>query len=178
MCKLAYQQDKLHEIVVHQEIDLQTSATKLFENELIIDGDKFRVTSTRCLKETVKKPLIKVMIYEAPFHLKNEYSLKKLATHGSLQDNNMVMYKHKGTEVYTGARSINFRTVLKPIPTVLFVHGNRCQIKHANQNRTPICGICGVKGHLRDDCPQLPIIMSYLDHDRHKGEPEAPEIKS
>ena len=123
MQTVANQQDKLHEIVVHQEIDLQTFATKLFENELIIDGHKFRVTSTRCLKETAKKPLIKVMIFEALFHLKNEHILIELATYGSLQDNKMVMYKHKGTEVYTGARSINFRTITRPIPTVLFVHG-------------------------------------------------------
>ena len=88
------------------------------------------------------------------------------------------MYKHKGTEVYNGARSIKFRSILKPIPTVLFVDGNRCKIKHASQDRTPICGICRVKGHFRDECPPFPLIKSYLDYDRHDEEAEAPEIKS
>ena len=175
---VANQKEKLHEIVVHAEVDLQTFVTKLFTNELIIDGHKFKVTSTRCLKETVKRPLTKVMIYEAPFHLRNDLILQKLANYGTLQDNKMVMYKHKGTEVYTGARSINFKTIYKPIPTVLFVHGNRCKIKHVDQDRTPICGICRTRGHFRDDCPQLPLIQSFLEQDRHDNEPEPPELKS
>ena len=54
----------------------------------------------------------------------------------------------------------------------------KCKIKHANQDRTPICGICRVKGHFRDDCPQLPLIRSCLDQDQHEGRPKAPEIKS
>ena len=82
----------------------------------------------------------------------------------------MGMYKHKGTEIYTGARSINFRTFTRPIPTVLFVHGNKCKRKHAYQDSTPICGICRVKGHFRDDCPQLPLIQSYLDLDHDMRE--------
>lgn len=118
------------------------------------------------------------MIYEAPFHLRSDLILKKLVTYGMLQDNKMVMYKHKGTEVYNGTRSINFRSITKPIPTVLFVHGNRCKIKHVGQDRRPICGICKTKGHYRDECDQMPLIQSFIDLDRHEDEPEAPEIKS
>ena len=42
----------------------------------------------------------------------------------------------------------------KPIPTTLYIRGNRIKIKHNGQDRTPICGICKTKGHYRTDCPR------------------------
>ena len=75
-------------------------------------------------------------------------------------------------------RSINFKKITKPIPTVLFIRGNRIKLRHENQDREPICGVCKTKGHFRTDCPQLPLIQEYIDRDRDLNDPDAPEIRT
>ena len=175
---VANSQDWLTEIVVHPEVSLQNFSEKLFQSPLVIEGIRFKVTITRGLKKVVKVPLTKVMIYEAPFHLENDLILKKLSQYGQLQDNNMIMYKHKGTDVYTGARSINFTKITKPIPTILFVQGNRVKLRHQNQDRRAICGICKTKGHFRNKCPQLQMIKEFVDLDAEIDDEEPPEFRS
>ena len=59
-------------------------------------------------------------------------------------------------------RSVNFMTIVNPIPTTIFVRGNRIKPKHEGQDRTPICGICKEKGHYRDECPRK---ETYIDRD-------------
>ena len=175
---VANSQDWLAEIVVQPEVSLQKFSQKLFQSPLVIEGIRFKVTITRGLKKVVKVPLTKVMIYEAPFHLENDLILKKLSQYGQLQDNKMIMYKHKGTDVYTGARSINFTKITKPIPTILFVQGNRVKLRHQDQDRRAICGICKTKGHFRNKCPQLQMIKEFVDLDAEIDDEEPPEFRS
>ena len=82
--------------------------------------------------------------------------------------NELFSNKYKGTDIYNDVRSATYTRITKPIPTVLFVRGNRIKIKYETQDRTPICGICRTKGHFRDDCPRLREV-------RNLGELKEPE---
>ena len=167
---------QLYEITVKAGIDIFTFAHKLFEKPIIIDGKTIRMTSTRKLKDIVLSPTIKVMIYEAPCELKDEYILRKLSQYGELQKNQVIRHKYRGFEILKGIRSVNFKKITKPIPTTLFVRGNRIRLKHENQNRTPVCGICKTRGHFRLDCPQLPNLQRHVDLDQPPEDPSEDPI--
>ena len=128
------------------------------------------MVTTRKLRDIVRNPITKVLIFEAPYELQDRYILQKLAPYGQLQTNSIYSHKIRGYDLYNRVRSINFLKLHKPIPTVLFVRGNRIKIKYDSQNRTPICGICKVKGHFRGDCPRL---QELIDKDLQTPEADA-----
>ena len=167
---------QLHEITVKAGIDIFTFAHKLFDKPIIIDGKTIRMTSTRKLKDTVLSLTIKVMIYEAPCELKDEYILRKLSQYGEQQKNQVIRHKYRGFEILNGIRSVNFKKITKPIPTTLFVRGNQIRLKHENQDRTPVCGICKTRGHFRLDCPQLPNLQRHVDLDQPPEDPSEDPI--
>ena len=96
--------------------------------------------------------------------LEDRHIIIKLSPYGILQTNTIFNHKYRGTEIYNGIRSGNFTTIVKPIPTTIFVRGNRLKLKHEGQDRTPICGICKEKGHYRNDCPRKEL-HTYTDKD-------------
>ena len=100
-------------------------------------------------------PIIKVMIFEAPFELDSFYIRQKLQYYGKLQDQEVYRHKYWGLEIYNGIRSINFLSLNKPLPMTIYVQGNRIKLKHIGQDRSPICAICKVKGHYRTECPKI-----------------------
>ena len=128
------------------------------------------MVTTRKLRDIVRNPITKVLIFEAPYELQYRYILQKFAPYGQLQTNSIFSHMIRGYDIYNGVRSVNFLKLHKPIPTVLFVRGNRIKIKYENQDRTPICGICKVKGHFRDDCPKL---QDLIDKDLQTPEADA-----
>ena len=170
--------EQLHEIKVKTGVDIHEFTHKLFEKPLIIDGKTLRITEQRKMKDVIRNPITKVLIFEAPFPLKDQYILQKLSQYGDLQTNKISHHQYKGTDGFNGVRSINFKKITKPKPTVLFIRGNRIKLRHENQDREPICGVCKTKGHFRTDCPQLPLIQEYIDRDRDSNDPDAPEIRT
>ena len=97
------------------------------------------------------------MIFEAPRELSNMHILQKLQAYEKLQDQSIFMHQYRGVEIYNGIRSVNFIELYKPLPTTLYVRGNKIKINHQGQDRTPICAICKQKGHFRTECPRLQV---------------------
>ena len=156
--------DQNFEITVKEGTNLEDFQKILNQQEIVIDGQTLINTPTRKLRDIRKNPITKVLIFEAPFELEDRYILTKLSTYGILQVNTIYSHKYKGTEIYNGIRSVNFITIIKPIPTTIFVRGNRLKLKHEGQDRTPICGICKEKGHYRNECPRKETNI-YTDRD-------------
>ena len=72
-----------------------------------------------------------------------------------LQETHKISLQNFNYIEYNGIRSINFLSLNKPLPTTMYVQGNRIRLKHTGQDRTPICAICKNKGHYRSECPQI-----------------------
>lgn len=117
------------------------------------NGVIIKCRENRELKDLVRNPVIKVTIFEAPFELQDRHILTKLSQYGDLTEQYIVHHQIRGTQIYNGIRSITFKKITTPIPTTLFIRGNRIKLKHAGQDRAPICGLYKTKGHYRDDCP-------------------------
>lgn len=123
--------------------------------ELQIDGKKIEITRTKPLKDYVKVPVTRVLIYECPYELPDSYIIDKLKNYGLLLSQQVDHHKFRGTEIHNGVRSINFTEIVNSIPTTLYVKGNRIKLKHIGQDRTPVCSICKEKNHYRTNCPTL-----------------------
>ena len=148
-------QRPLYEITVKQGHDALLFQREAFKQPFIIGGHEITLVQTRKLKDIIKSPTIRVQIYEAPYELQDRHILQKLAPYGIMAMNELFSHKYRGTDIYNGVRTATYTKITKPIPTVLFVRGNRIKIKYETQDRTPICGICRTKGHFQDDCPRL-----------------------
>ena len=70
------------------------------------------------------------MIFEAPFELDNYHIRQKLSYYGKLKDQEVYQHKYPGLEIYNGIPSINFLCLNKPLPTTIYVQGNRIKLKH------------------------------------------------
>ena len=158
-CQTPYNKDQLRE--------------KIFEARITFNGQILKEYSNKDLKVLQKTPVIKVMIFEAPFELDNFHIRQKLAYYGKLKDQEVYQHKFKGLDIYNGIRSINFLSLNKPLPTTIYVQGNRIRLKHTGQDRTPICVICKVKGHYRTECPQ---IQNHEDMEEQTGKEEEEQI--
>ena len=128
---------------------------KIFEARIMFNNQPLKEYSNRELKAIQKVPVIKVMIFEAPFELDSFYIRQKLQYYRKLKDQEVYRHKYRGLEIYNGIRSINFLSLNKPLPTTIYVQGNRIKLKHIGQDRSPICAICKVKGHYRTECPKI-----------------------
>ena len=149
-------QNPIYEITVKQGNDALLFQREVFKNQPVkIAGHEIKLIQTKKLKDIIKSPMIRVQIYEAPYELQDRHILQKLAPFGVMARNELFSHKYRGTDIYNGVRTATYSKITKPIPTVLFVRGNRIKIKYESQDRTPICGICRTKGHFRDDCPRL-----------------------
>ena len=146
---------------------------KIFEARITFNGQILKEYSNRDLKALQKIPVIKVMIFEAPFELDNFHIRQKLAFYGKLKDQEVYQHKFKGLDIHNGVRSINFLSLNKPLPTTIYVQGNRIRLKHTGQDRTPICAICKVKGQYRTECPQ---IQNHEDMEEQTGKEEEEQI--
>ena len=140
-CQTPYNKDQLR-----QKID---------EARITFNGQILKEYSNRELKALQKIPVIKVMIFEAPFELDNFHIRQKLSYYGKIKDQEVYQQKFKGLDIYNGIRSINFLSLNKPLPTTMYVKGNRIKLKHIGQDRTPICAVCKNKGHYSTECPQI-----------------------
>ena len=110
------------------------------------------------------------MICEAPHELENLPILQKLTQYGKLQEQSVYRHKHRGLDIYNGARSVNFVELTRPIPTTIYVRGNRIKLKHMGQDRTPICAQCKQRGHYRLECPISQRIDDEMDEEQHLEE--------
>ena len=81
--------------------------------------------------------------------------MAKLQSYGTLQTNQVYCHKIRGFEILNGIKSVNFKKIIKPVPTVLYVKGNKIKIKYDKKDRSPICGICRTKCHFMNECPIL-----------------------
>lgn len=127
----------------------------LSKNKITFEGLVIRKIPNRELKNLQKIPFTRLMIYEAPFELENSFIINKLQRYGELVENSVFMHTIRGTNISSGIRSIKFRKINIPIPTTLFVRGNKIKLKHEGQDRTPFCSTCHLRGHYRADCPVL-----------------------
>lgn len=130
-------------------------ADKIEETKMKYQNLNFTQLDNRQLKDVKIQPLIRVMIYEAPYELENQHIYNKLRMYGEVADQLIYMHKYKDTGILNGVRSMTFLKINKPIPTTLFVKGNLIKLRHNGQDRTPFCTICKTKGHYRLECPGL-----------------------
>ena len=98
---------------------------KIDEARMTFNGKILKEYSNRDLKALQKIPVIKVMIFEEPFELDNFHIRQKLPYYGKLKDQEFYQHKFRGLEIYNGIRSINFLSLNKPLPTTMYVQGNR-----------------------------------------------------
>ena len=154
---LRYSVDKkfIAEITLKPGVNLEHFTQILFEQPMKIKNNVFTITPSRSMRNQVKNPLTRVYIYEAPFQMPSSWIRHKLSQFGQLVNEEIYEHKYYNTEIFNGVRSISFSRIDTPIPTTLFVRGNRIRLRHENQDRRPICGICKTKGHYRDKCPEL-----------------------
>lgn len=137
----------------------------LNKNILSFEGQIIRKVDNRELKGLQKIPFVRVMIYESPYELENSFIIRKLQKYGELVENSAFMHKIRGTQIDSGIRSIKYRTIHTPIPTTLFIRGNKIKLKHEGQDRTPYCSTCSTRGHYRDDCPALEQVARSVNED-------------
>ena len=52
----------------------------------------------------------------------------------------------------------------------MFVRGNRIRLRHENQDRSPICGLCKQKGHFKLECRLYINMRKYQDQDQEVQE--------
>ena len=147
----------LFEVTCKTELQKNEVENTMDSAKIHFNGKPLKQYSNRDLKDIQKIPFIKIMIYEAPYELENFAILQKLSSYGKLKDQDIFLHKYKGTEIHNGIRSLNFTQLYKPIPTTIYIKGNRIKIKYAGQDRTPICAICKKKGHYRSECPRLQV---------------------
>ena len=152
-CQTPYNQDQLRE--------------KFFEARITFNGQILKEYSNRDLKALQKIPVIKVMIFEAPFELDNFHIRQKLAYNGKLKDQEVYQHKFKGLDIYNGIRSINFLSLNKPLPTTIYVQGNRIRFYYviilpfSNEMRAGICRIpqCASSFTGVKTCLHLPVVV-------------------
>lgn len=132
-----------------------------FENKTIT------LVDNRKLMTIERIPTTRVMIYEAPYELENSAILNKIMQYGLLQEHEIIQHVFHGTEIHNGIRSVFFKAINKPIPTTIFVKGNKIKLKHEGQDRTPVCSLCHQRGHYKDNCPN-----SMLEQLRDETEDE------
>ena len=164
--------DQSYEITIKKETNPEELKKTINQQQVIIDGKTLAITPTRKLKDR-RNTITKVLIFEAPYELEDKHIITKLSPYGILQIKNKIFnHKYRGTEIYNGVRSVNFTTIVKPIPTTLFVRGNRLKLKHVGQDITPICGICKERGHYRNKCPRKETytVRDNLDENRQEQE--------
>ena len=107
---------------------------------LQIDGKPLRVVQTTPVTLIEQTPIVKVNIFEAPCELNDSYIINHFSQYGDLQSNTVYHQTFKN-----GVRSINYLNLKKPIPTVVWVQGNRVKTSHPDQDRTAFCSVCRTK---------------------------------
>ena len=147
--KLTVNHKQIHEITLKQDVDKQDFKNTLRKHPIIINEKKLTIVDNKPCKDLVRVPVIKVIIYEAPYELQDIHILAKLGNYGVLSSQTVFSHKHRGRDIYNGVRSISFKSLNKVIPTTIFVRENRIRLRHENQDRSPICGLCKQKGHFR-----------------------------
>lgn len=128
-----------------EEIETQLNRKICIENEVL------KQTDNRELKDIIKRPVISVIIYEAPYELADLHILNKLKQYGEVKGE-IQRHRYRGTNILNGNRSLNFSKINLSIPTTLYVKGNRIRIKYDGQDRTAICSFCRERGHYKLVC--------------------------
>ena len=164
--KLTVNHKQIHEITLKEGVDKQEFKNTLRKHPIIINEKELTIIDNKPYKDLVRVPVIKVIIYEAPYELQDKHILAKLGNYGVLSSQTVFSHKHRGTEIYNGVRSISFKSLNKAIPTTMFVRGNRIRLRHENQDRSPICGLCKQKGHFRLECRLYINMQKYQNHDQ------------
>lgn len=140
----------LYEITCKSEV-LRSDMEKKLNRKMCINNIVLNQVDNRELKDIIKKPLITVVIYEAPHELEDIHIINKLKTYGEIKGE-VSRHKIRGTNILNGNRSIDFTTINESIPTTLHIKGNKIKIKYPGQDRTPICSFCRQKGHYKLIC--------------------------
>ena len=151
-------------------MDKQEFKNTLRKHPIIINEKELTIVDNKPYIDLVRVPVIKVIIYEAPYELQDRHILAKLGNYGVLSSQTVFSDKHRGTDIYNELRSISFKSLNKAIPTIMFVRGNRIRLRHENQDRSPICGQCKQKGHFRLECRLYINIKKYQNQDQEVQE--------
>ena len=97
--KLTIQSDQIHEITTKPTDDRTTILNVLNQQPIRIEDTILTITDNRTLRDFVKIPLIKVLIFEAPYELADQHILHKLMLYGELQEYMVYNHKYRGTIV-------------------------------------------------------------------------------
>lgn len=149
-----YKEEKNYFEITAKTLENKEEIETKLNNKICIENEVITQTENRHLKDIIKKPVISVVIYEAPCELEDTHIYHKLKQYGEIKGE-VQRHKFRGTNIYNGNRSLNFTKIITTIPTTLYVKGNRIRIKYEGQDRTPICSYCREKGHYKLVCPKF-----------------------
>lgn len=123
-----------------------------FNGKICINNVVLTLVENRPLKDIRKIPVIQVSIFEAPYELNDNLIIQQLSKYGVLHEQVVTHHKYRNTEINSEVRSVLFKSITKPIPTTIYIQGNKIKLKHKDQDRSPICSICKERGHYKDKC--------------------------
>lgn len=149
-----YKEEKNYFEITAKTLENKEEIENKIKNKICIENEVITRTENRHLKDIIKKPVISVVIYEAPCELEDTHIYNKLKQYGEIKGE-VQKHRFRGTNILNGNRSVNFTKINLNIPTTLYVKGNRIKIKYEGQDRTPICSYCKEKGHYKLVCPKF-----------------------
>ena len=114
-----------YEITLKTGVDPKAFITKLFEQPAMIGEKQLSLVITRKMKDIIRNPITKVLLFEAPFQMSDEYILQTMNQFGDLQSNVIQQHKYRGTDFYNDVRSLNLKKIHNPIPLVLMATRSR-----------------------------------------------------
>ena len=110
----------MYEITCKTEI-LKEETEKKLNQKICINNTVLKQIENRELKDIKKKPLITVVIYEAPCELEDIHIINKLKSYGEVKGE-ISKHRIRGTDILNGNRSIDFIKINESIPTTLHIN--------------------------------------------------------
>ena len=118
-----------------------------------INNTILKKCDNRVFKQLRRKDFVSVVVYEAPYELKDSDLKSVLSKYGRIKGD-VIRHHHKGYNIENGNRSVLYYEKPSNIPITLWVQGNKVKVRYDGQDRTAICSYCKAKGHYRGICPK------------------------
>ena len=100
-----------YEITLKTRVDPADFIRKFFAQPAMIGDKQISLVTTRKIKDRIRNPITKVLLFEAPFQMPDEYILQIMNQFGDLQSNVIQHHKYRGTDIYNGVHSLNFKKI-------------------------------------------------------------------
>ena len=148
--KIQNNSDIIHEIVL-KLYEIKSMFEARINDTIQINNTILRKFDNSVFKQLRRKDFVTVVVYEAPYELKDSDLKSVLSKYGRIKGD-VIRHHHKGYDIENGNRSVLYYEKPSNIPTTLWVQGNKVKMIYDGQDRTAICSYCKAKGHYRGIC--------------------------